>query len=111
MTRSLTGTRTEKNLAATFAGELMARNRYPFIAGAAKKQGREAIAAIFIETADNEKERAKTFLKAASAKITIPVEIPRLPGKASQGRCSSGIPWFRGNAGTVDTSTMRRRRL
>jgi rubrerythrin len=59
----LKGTKTEKNLLAAFAGESQARNRYTFFASAAKKEGYEQIAAIFLETADNEKEHAKRFFK------------------------------------------------
>ena len=59
----LKGTKTEKNLLASFAGESQARNRYTYFAGAAKKAGFEQIAAIFLETADNEKEHAKRFFK------------------------------------------------
>lgn len=58
---TLTGTLTEKNLMAAFAGESQARNRYTYFAGTAKKAGFEQIAAIFLETADNEKEHAKRF--------------------------------------------------
>jgi rubrerythrin len=61
--KSLKGTRTEKNLLAAFAGESQARNRYTFFASAAKKEGYEQIAALFTETADNEKEHAKRFFK------------------------------------------------
>ncbi|HOX04919.1 MAG TPA: ferritin family protein [Planctomycetota bacterium] len=60
---SLKGTRTERNLLASFAGESQARNRYTFFASAARKAGFEGIAAIFTETADNEKEHAKVFFK------------------------------------------------
>lgn len=59
----LKGTKTEKNLLAAFAGESQARNRYTYFASAAKKEGYEQIAAIFLETADNEKEHAKRFFK------------------------------------------------
>ncbi len=59
----LKGTKTEKNLLAAFAGESQARNRYTFFASASKKEGYEQIAAIFIETAENEKEHAKRFFK------------------------------------------------
>lgn len=62
-TKSLKGTQTEKNLLASFAGESQARNRYTYFASAAKKAGFEQIAAIFLETADNEKEHAKRFFK------------------------------------------------
>ncbi|MDN5325938.1 MAG: hypothetical protein PWP41_634 [Moorella sp. (in: firmicutes)] len=60
---SLKGTRTEKNLLTAFAGESQARNRYTFYASQAKKEGYEQIAAIFLETADNEKEHAKRIFK------------------------------------------------
>lgn len=61
--KSVKGTRTEKNLLASFAGESQARNRYTYFASVAKKAGYEQIAAIFLETADNEKEHAKRFFK------------------------------------------------
>ncbi len=57
----LKGTQTEKNLLAAFAGESQARNRYTFFSSQAKKAGYEQIAAIFADTADNEKEHAKLF--------------------------------------------------
>jgi len=60
---SLKGTQTEKNLLASFAGESQARNRYTYFASAAKKEGYEQISAIFLETAENEKEHAKRFFK------------------------------------------------
>ena len=53
-----TGTQTEKNLMAAFAGESQARNKYTFFASTAKKQGYEQIAALFLKTAENEKEHA-----------------------------------------------------
>jgi len=61
--KSLKGTQTEKNLLAAFAGESQARNRYTYFASKAKKEGYEQIAAIFQETADNEKEHAEVFFK------------------------------------------------
>lgn len=63
MAKSIKGTKTEKNLLASFAGESQARNRYTYFASVAKKAGYEQIAAIFLETADNEKEHAKRFFK------------------------------------------------
>jgi len=60
---SLKGTKTEHNLLASFAGESQARNRYTYFASVASKAGYEQIAAIFLETADNEKEHAKKFFK------------------------------------------------
>ena len=59
--KSLKGSKTEQNLINAFAGESQARNRYSFYAKAAKKEGYEQIAAIFLETAENEKEHAKLF--------------------------------------------------
>jgi rubrerythrin len=59
----LKGTQTEKNLLAAFAGESQARNRYTYFAGQARKDGFKQIEAIFIETAENEKEHAKRFFK------------------------------------------------
>ena len=58
------GTKTEKNLWEAFAGESMARNKYTFYASIAKKQGFEQIAALFLKTAENEKEHAKLWIKA-----------------------------------------------
>ena len=59
----LKGSQTEKNLAAAFAGESQARNKYTYFASKAKKEGYEQIAAIFLETAENEKEHAKMWFK------------------------------------------------
>ncbi len=61
--KSLKGTKTEKNLMTAFAGESQARNRYSYFASQAKKEGYEQIAAIFLDTADNEKEHAKVLFK------------------------------------------------
>ena len=58
------GTKTEQNLWAAFAGESQARNKYTYFASVAKKAGYEQIAAIFLQTADNEKEHAKLWFKA-----------------------------------------------
>lgn len=63
MARSIKGTQTEKNLLKSFAGESQARNRYTYFASAARKEGYEQIANIFLETAENEKEHAKVFFK------------------------------------------------
>jgi len=57
------GTRTEKNLEAAFAGESQARNKYTYFASKAKKEGFEQIAELFLKTADNEKEHAKLWFK------------------------------------------------
>ena len=61
--KSLKGTRTEKSLLASFAGESQARNRYTYFASVAREASYEQIAAIFLETADNEKEHAKRFFE------------------------------------------------
>lgn len=73
MAKSVKGTQTEKNLLTSFAGESQARNRYTFFASAAKKEGFEQIAAIFTETAEQEKEHAKRmfkFLEGGEVEIT-----------------------------------------
>ena len=63
MANKYSGTQTEKNLAAAFAGESQARNKYTYFASRAKKDGFEQIASIFQQTADNEKEHAKMWFK------------------------------------------------
>ena len=63
MANKYTGTKTEKNLWEAFAGESQARNKYTYFASVAKKAGYEQIAALFLKTADNEKEHAKLWFK------------------------------------------------
>ena len=63
MSKNLKGTKTEANLMAAFAGESQARNKYTYYASKAKKEGYEQIAALFLETANNEKEHAKIWFK------------------------------------------------
>lgn len=63
MASKYAGTQTEKNLWAAFAGESEARNKYTYFASKAKKEGYEQIAALFLKTADNEKEHAKLWFK------------------------------------------------
>ena len=63
MANKYQGTETEKNLLAAFAGESQARNKYTYFASKAKKEGYEQIAALFLKTADNEKEHAKLWFK------------------------------------------------
>ena len=63
MASKYAGTQTEKNLEAAFAGESMARNKYTYFASKAKKEGFEQISALFLKTADNEKEHAKMWFK------------------------------------------------
>ena len=63
MANKYEGTQTYKNLEAAFAGESMARNKYTYFASKAKKEGYEQISALFLKTADNEKEHAKLWFK------------------------------------------------
>ena len=63
MSNKYAGTKTEKNLEAAFAGESQARNKYAYFASKAKKEGFEQISALFLKTADNEKEHAKMWFK------------------------------------------------
>jgi rubrerythrin len=71
---NLKGSKTEKNLLKSFAGESQARNRYNYFSSIAKKEGYEQISAIFLETAENEKEHAKVFFKYLN-EIGEPLEI------------------------------------
>ncbi|NLF83285.1 MAG: rubrerythrin family protein [Candidatus Gastranaerophilales bacterium] len=83
--RKLQGTKTEHNLMAAFAGESQARNRYTYYASIAKKEGYEQIAAIFTETADNEKEHAKRFFKfLEGTPVTINATYPTVLGNTIQ---------------------------
>ncbi len=63
MANKYAGTKTEQNLVAAFAGESEARNKYTYFASVAKKEGYEQIAALFLDTANNEKEHAKLWFK------------------------------------------------
>lgn len=72
MANKYAGTKTEKNLLEAFAGESMARNKYTYFASAAKKAGYEQIAALFLKTAENEKEHAKLWFKALNGIGTTP---------------------------------------
>ncbi len=78
----LKGTKTEANLMAAFAGESQARNKYTYYASQAKKEGYEQIAAIFTETADNEKEHAKMWFKALHGD-TVPTTAENLKDAAA----------------------------
>ena len=66
MANKYAGTKTEKNLEAAFAGESQARNKYTYFASVAKKDGYEQISALFLKTAENEKEHAKMWFKELS---------------------------------------------
>ena len=68
---NLKGTKTEKNLMEAFAGESQARNKYTYYASKAKKEGYEQIAALFLETANNEKEHAKMWFKLLNLRNNI----------------------------------------
>lgn len=75
--KSIKGTQTEKNLLTSFAGESQARMRYTYFASAAKKEGFEQIAAIFLETADQEKEHAERMFKyLEGGKVEITASYP-----------------------------------
>ena len=63
MSNKYAGTKTEQNLWTAFAGESQARNKYTYFASVAKKEGYEQISALFLKTADNEKEHAKLWFK------------------------------------------------
>ena len=71
MANKYAGTQTEKNLWEAFAGESQARNKYTYFASKAKKEGYEQIAALFLKTADNEKEHAKMWFKDWAASATL----------------------------------------
>ncbi|MGC7847668.1 rubrerythrin [Desulforudis sp. 1088] len=89
----LKGTRTEKNLLTAFAGESQARNRYTYYAGQAKKEGYEQIAAVFLETADNEKEHAKRlfkFLEGGEAEISAAFPAGRIGTTAENLAAAAG---------------------
>ena len=68
--KDLKGTKTEQNLMTAFAGESQARNKYTYYASKAKKDGYEQIAALFEDTANNEKEHAKLWFKLLIVSIT-----------------------------------------
>ena len=77
MANKYAGTQTEKNLEAAFAGESQARNKYTYFASKAKKEGFEQISALFLKTADNEKEHAKMWFKELAAKFRMVAAIEK----------------------------------
>ena len=100
------GTQSEKNLMTAFAGESEARNKYTFFASVAKKQGFEQIAALFLKTADNEKEHAKLWfkelngigdtadhLKAAAAGANYEWTDMTRPTKSATAPCCTTLKW------------------
>lgn len=81
------GTKTELNLQAAFAGESQARNKYTYFASKAKKEGFEQIAALFLKTADNEKEHAKMWFKGS---LTASETLPKISALPLTARTTSG---------------------
>ena len=79
---NIKGSKTEANLLAAFAGESQARNKYTYYASQAKKEGYEQISAIFLETADNEKEHAKMWFKALNGG-SVPKTVENLKDAAA----------------------------
>ncbi len=80
MKKSIKGTRTEQNLLKAFAGESQARTRYTFYASRARKEGFEQVAAVFLETAEQEKEHAERFFKLLEGgEVTITASYPAGP--------------------------------
>ena len=115
MSNPYSGTQTEKNLLAAFAGESEARNKYTYFASRAKKDGYEQIAALFLKTAENEKEHAKLWfkelngigntaenLKAAAEGVfpDIAAMIAEIMGKKAGSRC---YPAFSADSGERET--------
>ncbi|HMD68771.1 MAG TPA: rubrerythrin family protein [Chitinivibrionales bacterium] len=91
--KSIKGTKTEKNLCTSFAGESQARNRYTYFASAAKNEGYVQIANIFEETADNEKEHAKRmfkFLEGGMVEITASYPAGKIGTTAENLAASAG---------------------
>ncbi len=91
--KSLKGTQTEKNLLAAFAGESQARNRYTYFASEAKKAGYEQISALFLETADNEKEHAKIFFKYLQGGMASSARQKRTSKRRPMGKKQNGEPF------------------
>ena len=92
------GTKTEQNLLEAFAGESMARNKYTYFASVAKKAGYEQIAAMFLKTADNEKEHAKLWFKALGGVGTVEENLRA----AAEGENYEWTDMYEGFAKTAD---------
>ena len=86
--KELKGTKTEANLLAAFAGESQARNKYTYYASKAKKEGYEQIAALFLETADNEKEHAKLWFK-----LLHDGDVPSTPENLKDAAAGENYEW------------------
>ncbi len=91
------GTQTEQNLKTAFAGESEARNKYTFFASVAKKEGYEQIAALFLKTADNEKEHAKMWFKELG-------ELDETPGNLESAADGENYEWTDMYAGFAKTA-------
>ncbi|MBR2100792.1 MAG: rubrerythrin family protein [Eubacterium sp.] len=92
------GTQTEKNLEAAFAGESQARNKYTYFASVAKKEGYEQISALFLKTADNEKEHAKMWFKELQGIGTTPENL----ASAAEGENYEWTDMYEGFAKTAE---------
>ena len=99
MTNKYKGTKTEKNLEAAFAGESQARNKYTYFASVAKKEGYEQISALFLKTADNEKEHAKMWLKELQGIGNTAENLAEAAGKLRVDRYVRGVCKNRGSRG------------
>lgn len=98
MATKYSGTQTEKNLEAAFAGESQARNKYTYFASKAKKEGFEQIAALFLKTADNEKEHAKLWFKELNGIGSTPENL----AEAAAGENYEWTDMYEGFAKTAD---------
>jgi rubrerythrin len=112
MPSSIKGTKTEKNLLASFAGESQARNRYSYFASVARKAGYEQIAEIFTETAENEREHAKLFFKfLEGGEVEITAAYPAgvigdTPANLAAAAAGENLEWtvlYKEAAATADT--------
>ncbi len=92
------GTQTEKNLEAAFAGESQARNKYTYFASVAKKEGYEQMSALFLKTADNEKEHAKMWFKELQGIGSTPENLKA----AAEGENYEWTDMYAGFADTAD---------
>ena len=97
--KELKGTKTEANLLAAFAGESQARNKYTYYASKAKKEGYEQIAALFLETADNEKEHAKLWFK-----LLHDGDVPSTPENLKDAAAGENYEWTDMYAGFAKTA-------
>ena len=108
----LKGTKTEKNLLEAFAGESQARNKYTYFASVAKKEGYEQIAAVFLETAEQEKEHAKLHLKALGGIGDTIANLKAAAAARTKRRrtCTRAWPARRARRGSTTSPRLRRNR-